>query len=573
MENRVKILQMTAWGLLALIALGLIETQLIKGSYFYQLSANNRIRVVPVEGKRGRILDRNGVVLVDNRVSFDVLVTPQELKQPDELFLFLSRILGQEPRVLRKRFQKGSLAPFAPVVIAQDISREQAFILEENKFRFPSLLIQESYRRDYLTRDVGAHVLGYVGKISRSKIERLKDYGYSAQSIVGYSGVEEYYDQYLKGGEGGLQIEVNSRGQQVRLLGIRESRQGKDVQLTIDGEVQRMAYESLEGKRGAVVVMDVESGEILSLISSPAYDPNIFVDSTLEDRISPMFTDPASPSLNRVIQGLYPPGSVFKIPIAVGALETDNAVPSTSYACSGAFKMGRRMIRCSHVHGTQNLYQAIAHSCNVYFINLGLKLESEIIAKYAKMLGLGQATHIDLPFEENGSIPSQLTRRMTRNQPWYRGDTANMSIGQGDVVVTPIQLMRMMAVIARDGNEIQPFVIKSIGGNEAQIETTEKVLNIKPETFMTVKEGMKQTISDEHGTAHILDMKGLISYGKTGTAQSSGQKMHHSWFAGYTFSDKRKIAYCVFLEYGGSSYYAAQVTKNFLQKMQSRELL
>lgn len=573
MENRVKILQMISWCLLALIALGLIETQLIKGSYFYQLSANNRIRVVPVEGKRGRILDRNGVVLVDNRVSFDVLVTPQELKKPDELFLFLSRTLGQEPKTLRKRYQKGSLAPFAPVVIAQDISREQAFILEENKFRFPSLLIQESYRRDYLTREVGAHVIGYVGKISRAKIEKMKDYGYSAQSIVGYSGVEEFYDQYLKGGEGGLQIEVNSRGQQVRLLGIREALQGKDVQLTIDGEVQRMAYESLEGKRGAIVVMDVENGEVLGLVSSPAYDPNIFVDSSLEDRITPMFTDEASPSLNRVIQGLYPPGSVFKLPIAFGALETENAVPSTSYICNGAFKMGRRMIRCSHVHGTQDLYEAIAHSCNVYFINLGLKLESEIIAKYAKLFGLGQSTHIDLPFEENGLIPSQSTRRMTRNQAWYRGDTANMSIGQGDVMVTPIQIMRMMATIARDGNEIQPFVIKSIGGNEAQIETVAKVLNIKPESFRVVKDGMRQTVSDEHGTAHVLDMKGMVSSGKTGTAQSSGQRMHHAWFAGYTFSEKKKIAYCVFLEYGGSSYYAAQVTKNLLQKMQSRGIL
>ena len=516
--------------------------------------------------------------MADNRVSFDVMVTPQEMKNKEELFLFLSKVLETDQTTLAKRFQQRRYAPFAPVVLAQDITREQAFVLEENRFRFPSLIIQEGYRRFYPMKDVGSHVLGYVSKISRSRIEKLKDYGYSALSVVGYAGVEESYDQYLKGAEGGLQIEVNSRGQQVRILGIKEAQSGQDIQLTIDSRIQQFAFEALQGKSGAVIVMDMDNGEVLGMVSSPSYDPNIFIDAKMNKQTSSLFADSSSPILNRAVKGLYPPGSVFKIPIAVGALETEKITPQTTFVCRGAFYLGRRQIRCAHTHGAQNLLEGIAHSCNVYFISTGLKLESDLISKYAKLFGLGQLTRIDLPFEKAGLIPSQTQRRMLLRQGWYKGDTANLSIGQGDVMVTPIQLLRMITLVGKSGQDVQPHVIKALDSQEVEQQKyiLQRTIPVSEKTFETVRQGIRGTVVDPHGTANQLDIAGLITSGKTGTAQSGGQKKHHAWFVGYTTSqkpDKRRLSFCVFLEQGGSSYYAVEVTRNLLMKMQSEDIL
>ncbi|MFA5088928.1 MAG: penicillin-binding protein 2 [Candidatus Omnitrophota bacterium] len=570
---RLKIIKILIWFFFVVIVLDLIYAQFLRGNYFYKLSTHNRIRVVPTEGTRGRILDRNGIVLADNRVSFDVMVTPQEIKKRDELFGFLSQVLQVDRNKLLDRFHQKKYAPFVPVIVAEDINRNQAFILEENKFRYPSLLIQKNYRRYYPYKKVGSHVLGYVGKIDRSKIEKLKDYGYSAQNIVGYSGVEEFYDQEIRGAEGGLQVEVNSQGQQVRLLGVREITQGKDIQLTIDNRVQLLAFEVLEDYAGSIIAMDAETGEILGLVSAPAYDPNSFADSERRKETLSLFMDPDSPLLNRAIKGQYPPGSVFKVPIAVSALETKALSPEETFLCNGFYQMGRRRIRCAHKHGTQSLIPAIAHSCNVYFINVGLRVESDTIARYARLLGLGRLTGIDIPFEETGSIPSRKQRKANYNRPWYKGDTANLSIGQGDVLVTPIQLVRMMAAVVNNGKSVQPHVFKGVNPEEDKKRFPARNLKIEKRTWELLQEGLYQVVHDLSGTAHIVNIEGMSVSGKTGTAQTSGGKRHHSWFAGYVIAGEKKIAFCVFLEHTGSSYYACRVARQFLLRLQKEGVL
>ncbi|HRZ41046.1 MAG TPA: penicillin-binding protein 2, partial [Candidatus Omnitrophota bacterium] len=247
---RLKIVRIITVFLFIVLALDLIYIQAFQGRKYFGLSVNNRIRVIPLEGQRGRIFDRNGEVLVENRLSFNVTVIPQDVRNQEALFSFLSQVLNVDQKRLVARFQQKRHTPFAPVAVVEDIDQRTAMILEENKFRFPGLYIQENFRRWYPQGEVGAHVLGYVGKIDSAKVEKLKDYGYSQQSIVGYSGIEEYYDQYLKGVEGGVQIEVNSRGQQVRLLGIREPERGEDLQLTIDSRIQKAAYDALAGSHG-----------------------------------------------------------------------------------------------------------------------------------------------------------------------------------------------------------------------------------------------------------------------------------------------------------------------------------
>jgi len=566
---RIKILRISIWVLFFIIALNLVYMQVIRGQYYYRLSAHNRIRVVPMEGKRGKILDRNGVVLADNRIAFDVMIIPQDIQEKEELFLFLSRVLKKDFKTLISRYHRKKYAPFAPVAVAQDITREQAFVLRESQFRYPSLLVQENHRRHYPLDSVGAHVLGYVGKISRSKIERLKKYGYTTQSMIGYTGVEEQYDQYLRGEDGGEQIEVNSRGQQVRLLGIKDARKGQDIQLTIDSRIQKMAEASLYGKPGAIVVIDVESGEVVGMISSPSFNPNVIVSNQSND----YFSDPDSPLLNRVIQALSPPGSVFKVAVAISALETKKITQDMSFHCPGYFKLGRRRIRCAHTHNDQSLLDAIAHSCNTYFINIGLLTESEPIAKYARLIGLGEKTKIDLPAEEKGGIPSKRQRRLKFKRGWYKGDTANLAIGQGEVLVTPIQLANMMATIARKGKLLQPRIIKQIHNKKARRHYSQKRININQKSIDLVVEGLKGAVNDNQGTARALAIPGLATFGKTGTAQTVPRKKHNAWFVGVTESDNGKYAYCVYLEHGGSSYYAVRVARDLLLKMKKAEIL
>lgn len=569
---RIKIIRIIVISLFVMIILDLVAVQVIQGRHFYDLSVNNRIRVVPLEGWRGRIKDRKGNILADNRLAYDVMITPQDIQNGDELFHFLSNALKTPVATLSQRYHRKKAAAFAPVAIAEDIPQEEAIVIEENKYRFPSLLVQENYRRFYPLGKNSAHVLGYLGKISRARREQFKEYGYSLQSVIGYLGVEEYYDTYLRGEEGGLQVEVNSRGQQVRLLGLREPQKGQDITLTIDSDIQRDALDLLEDRPGVVLVMDTDSGEILGMTSTPTFDPNVFVHNEDSDDVSALFTDPQSPILNRAIKGVFPPGSVFKVVMSTAGLDTKKIAVDTTFICNGAFYLNKARFRCTHVHGRQNLIEAIAHSCNVYFYNVGLLLGVETIHRYARLMGLGELTHIDLPYEEAGAMPGQ-RRVTTGDRQWYSGDTLNISIGQGDTLATPLQMVRMMAAVSRDGVFVRPHVIKAIGDTEVERFSFDRKVRIDKRIFETVQKGLRAAVTDYAGTAHVLDIDDLYVAGKTGTAQTSGGQRNHAWFVGYVKGKNRNIAFCVFLEHGGSSYNACLLARSLLTRMRDQNLL
>ncbi len=570
---RIKIVRVIALFLLISIALDLFYVQVIRGAYFHNLSANNHIRVVPLEAQRGVIRDRNGDTLVDNRLSYDVAVVPQDIRESEELFAFLAETLNEKKRDLLQRFFQRKVAAFAPVVIVYDVDKKVAMLLEENRFRFPGLYIQESFRRFYPFEQAGAHVLGYVGKIDNSKVDQLKEYGYNPESLVGYDGVEAYYDRYLQGQAGGQQIEVNNHGQQVRLLGVRESQKGEDLELTIDGDIQRIAAKILGEQRGSIIVMDLDTGDILGLVNSPSYNPNVFSDQKLRSQAPGILTDSSAPMLDRAVKGQYPPGSVFKAVMAMAGLDSGTISSQTTTQCPGYYLLGEQKFLCAHVHGVENLVQAIAHSCNVYFYTLGRKLDADIINKYARLFGFGERTKIDLPFEAAGLVPSKALRQSKNQGGWYTGDTLNFSIGQGDLLVTPIQLLRMMATIARSGEVVQPHLIKKIGQQEVVRLSSIKSIRIDKKYFDLVHSGLRSVVQDPEGTAGILNMDGFEVFGKTGTAQSNSQRKHHAWFVGYDLSGKQKIAFCVFLEYGGSSYHAAMLSRYLLQEMRKEEII
>ena len=569
---RIKVIRLGIIISFLVIVLDLGYLQIIRGNYYYNLSKNNLVRVVHLEGWRGRIFDRNSILMADSRLAYNVLAIPQEMADDTALFAFLGEVLKTDSTEMMSRYKKRRLAPFAPVIIAEDISREQAIVIEENKFRFPGLLVEETFKRFYPLGDNSAHVLGYVGEVTRSRVERFQEYGYLPQSVIGYSGIEEYYDTYLRGEEGGIQIEVDSRGQQVRLLSFKEPEKGQDLTLTIDTDIQKIAQDVLEERMGAITVMDMDNGEILGLLSSPTYNPNYFVDSRYETERKSILKNSSSPLLNRAVKGAFPPGSAFKVSVAICGLDTKKITAQTSFDCRGYYEMGGGKFGCSHVHGTQNLLEAIAHSCNVYFYRVGLLVGADAIYRSAVTLGLGAPTHIDLPYESPGFIPNRQLGLMSKNRRWYTGDTLNLSIGQGDVLVTPLQLTRMMATVARDGVEVYPHIIKRIGEQDIDKYSFERKIRVDEKIFETVKKGLRATVTDYTGTAHVLDFRDLYVAGKTGTAQTSGEKENHAWFAGYA-KGKRNIAFSIFLEHGGSSHNACLVARHLLEKMKEKGIL
>lgn len=570
---RIKVIYLLVASLFVLMLAKLFYMQIICGRYYYDLSKSNRIRVISSQGARGRILDRSGQILADNRLSFDVVVTPQDIQgREQKLFQLLSEILGVSKSEIIKNYQQRKLNPFTPVVLAEDISREKLIILEENKFRFPSLTIAENFKRFYSFGEKTAHVLGYVGKMSHSKMEQLEGYGYAPDSFIGYGGVEEYYDKYLRAEEGGVQVEVNSRGEQVTILGLKEPKQGADLTLTIDYRIQNFAQELLGEKRGVIVLMDVQTGEILGLASSPSFNPNIFLDRRFKAERNYILNHPDYPLLNRALQAPFPPGSIFKVPVAICGLNTRAVSSSKTFFCKGFYELGGIKFRCTHEHGSQDLRDALVHSCNVYFFNLGLLVKEDKLNQYAQLLGLGQLTHIDLPFEEKGRIPSR-RQRLLVGKKWYLGDTLNFSIGQGEMLVTPLQVALMMAITANGGLDLQPHVLLAIGNKEVAVPSFKRRMNIEKNIFDVIQKAMRETVTDPTGTAHILDMQDLFVAGKTGTAQSSGEKENHAWFAGYVFSGQRKMAFCIFLEHGGSSYNACLLAKQLLLGLKQEGIL
>jgi len=528
---------------------------------------NNRIRVIPTDGRRGRILDCNGVVLADNRIAFHVGIIPQDVLDKNTLFAYLGVVLNKDSDFLERQFNRKIIAPFAPVIMAQDISRELAVKIEEEKFIYPGLIVQQGYERYYPFNDSGAHVLGYVGKIDEDELEDNQLYGYTPLSFVGKTGIEKRYDAYLQGEPGGRQIEVDSRGQQVRLLGLKDPLAGQDVVLTIDQRVQNSAQELLKLQKGCIVVIDLTNGDLISLVSSPSYDPNSFSDKSKNENLHLYFNDPSSPLLNRSVSGLYPPGSVFKIPVALAAIQLHKITPSTTFDCPGYMMVGKRKFGCSHVHGVQNLVAALAHSCNVYFFHVGLLVKPPIIAAFAKAFGLQRPTGVDLPFEAKGRI----TIGPSTGRTWYTGDVLNLCIGQGYTLVTPLELTVMMAAVANNGVILRPRVVKEVGGDEIPVMDFSKrpLIRLRDQTWAIVQEGLKGVVDDPEGTGHDLkEVPGLDIYGKTGTAQSVRGKPNHAWFVGYTRSFKRSIAFCVFLENGGSSENSVKIARDLLLKLQ-----
>ncbi len=569
---RINILRWTIVGMWFLLSMGLFHLQVLRWQYYYKKSQENFVRMIPLPAPRGDILDRKMRVLAYNTLAFDVAINPQA-KDREIAFKVLARLLDISIDKLKKEYKKNYLAPFIPVVIYRDIPKKLALKIEELRFVYPQITVLIRPKRVYPWGEVVSHVLGYVRPIDKQRLRLLKKYGYSRRDEVGYTGVEEEYDPYLKGRPGLVKIAVDSRGRKVELLSEKLPEKGQSLVLTIDKDIQEIVFNHLKGHNGSVIMMDPFSGEVLAMVNWPSYDNNLFLSGSDNQKKTAILKDQSFPLLNRAMAGLYPPGSTFKILMAAAALDSGIININTRFYCPGFVKLGGVRFGCVHIHKDENVIEALAHSCNVFFYNLGVKLGVDNIDLYAERLGVGRKTEIDLPGEKNGLLPGRRWKQQTLHQGWFEGDTLNLSIGQGYLLMTPIQVLMLGAVVANGGFIVRPFVVKYSGDYEVNY-TSKKDTGIPREVWKIVENGLESAVSFSDGTAHILSsIDGVRVAGKTGTAQSKPGRPAHGWFVGFFPVERPKYAVVIFLEYGKSSYYACELLKEIIEEMVTKGLV
>lgn len=573
MKNKTPVTIITA--LFVLLGLALFYTQIVRFPYYSRLSKNNSIRIIPIEGPRGNIFDRNNKLLVTSRLSFDVALVYQEINDMARLKSVLKDTLGISQADLSRALLKSAGRPYAPVTVAEDIEKEKAIRLEEASFDISGMVIQTRSKRNYIYGAVGSHIFGYLSEVTEEELESLRDYGYRMRDLVGRDGIEKYYDTYLKGVDGGTQIEVDSRGRQMRLLGLKEPSSGKDVYLTIDIDLQSVCDNLLGAHKGAVIVMDPKTGEVLSLVSHPAFDPNIFVKPNTSNARTRLLKDRAGrPMSNRAISGLYAPGSVFKIVTASAALNSKKITPRTAFFCPGSYRLGRAKFDCwkESGHLSQNVVGGLMNSCNVFFYNTGRAAGVDLLEAYAKLFGFGKLTGIDLPDEVKGIVPGRIWKRLHRNDTWYEGETLNYAIGQGYLSVTPIQVLDMTAVTANRGSLVKPYLVRRIGSADIT-PAKAKNIGLKDDTVRVVRKGLFEVVNNEHGTGKRAKIEGPLVAGKTGTAQNPQGKTH-AWFTGFAPYDDPRICIVVFLEHGGKGgLEPAQIAHGVLSEAMTKGYL
>ena len=548
--------------LIFLLYLGrLYQLQLIYRDEYGKKSEENSIRTIPREPVRGTIFDRNGTLVVDNRPAFSVTIMPFEFDRKN--INYLAQLLSLDPEFVSDRLKKGeTYSRFAPIKIKRDIDFKTLAALEENRGRLPGVDYQVESKRFYTTNAHASHVLGYTKEISEAQIKILGE-DYAPGDVVGSSGLEADYETTLRGRKGAELTVVNVRGQVIgRFEGGKsdvQAVQGDNLLLSMDFGLQAFAESLMTGRRGAVVAVDPNDGGVLALVSMPDYDLSLFSGVTTPELWRSLNEDEASPLFNRATLTRYPPGSTFKMVLAVAALESGTITPSWRVTCTGAFRYGNKVFKDLHVHGSVDLIEAIQRSCNVYFYQLMLKTGLDPWSHYGAEFGFGRLTGIDI-FEENpGILPTQayMDRRYGKSG-WTRGFLPSFGIGQGDVGVTPLQMALYAAALATKGEYNEPHVVHAVvRSNPHSTDTVApslRMINVSDATWSAVREGMRRVVEEPGGTGGMARVKGIQSGGKTGTAQNP-HGPDHAWYIGFAPFDHPKIAIAVLVEnagFGGS---------------------
>ena len=547
---------------LAILFIRLFSLQIIKKGELYKLSEANRIQLFFDPAPRGIIYDRNGKVIVRNIGSFSVLFSPTNLtrEETEKILKKLGGILNLDYHLMLAKVRSSIRQPLN-ILLAENVPRPKVFCLAEEKVNLPGVNIKVQPKRHYLHRNFASHLLGHLGEIGPKELRSLSRAGYKLGDIIGKSGVEKIYDNSLRGRSGGRQVEMDARGRQLRIISSVLPEEGDSLILTLDERIQKLCEDSLKGKAGAICAINPANGEVLALVSKPDFDPNLFTERLTPSRTQELFTDPGLPMFHRAIQSQYAPGSLFKIVTAIAALEEKVITLDDTLVCRGSLQIGDREFKCwkEKGHGRLDIVQAIAKSCDVFFYQLGLKVGGDKIAKYARMLGLAEKIGISLPSEARGLVPDSTWKKINFGERWYPGDTANMSIGQGYLEVSPLQMASLISLVANGGVIYKPFIVKKIiDGQENVIKTFQpKVLGevkISSGTLSIVRRGLREAVLS--GTSQVLKFKRLSVLGKTGTAENPHGE-DHAWFICYAPEEAPIIALAVLVEHGGHGASAA----------------
>lgn len=529
------------------------QIQVLQGAYYLRQSEENRIRDYVLTAPRGVIYDRKGRPLVTSRPSFTVAILPLELRAPGEVLARLAPMLGMTPSEIRGRIAGSRARPFEPVRVKRDVGTRVVAMIEENRIDLPGVIILAEPVRHYLHGKMAGHVLGYVGEIDEDELRAKRSEGYKLGDLIGKSGVEREYESVLRGVDGRLRMEVDALGRPLRVLGGVNAVPGRSIALSLDLDLQRAAFEGLRNSgqgRGAVVAIDPRNGEVLAMASIPAFDPNLFATGISLKDWQALSTHRLKPMLNRATATAFEPGSVFKLVTATAALEHGIVNRSSTFYAPGFFRLGQWVFHDLKAWGTVNFITGIANSINVVFYTLGYRLGGEELARQARQFGLGERTGIDLPAEVSGLISSPSTKQQLVGEPWYPGDSVNMSIGQGAVTVTPVQVARMISAMANGGRLYQPRVLLIVHGKDGS-HRTEPVLQrrvaLKATTFTTLHEGMLAVV--ERGSGRGAALKGVPIAGKTGSAENPRGKPH-AWFAGFAPANAPRVVVVAFVEHG-----------------------
>lgn len=584
MRRRVRCL--AALVLLAFFTLGyrLWVLQVAQGNRYTVLSEHNRIRLERIPGIRGMVFDRQGRLLVNSRPSFDIVLAAQSPGEDARSLRSLAGLLERPPSDFLTKLDEDR-DDTKTVTLERDVGWETVVLVEAHQLRLPGVSIRVRPQRSYLTDGMMAHVLGYIGEIGPKQLRQLRKRGYGRGDSIGKFGLEKTWETHLAGRSGGEQVEVDALGRRVRVVDRLQSKPGHNVVLTVDRDLQEAAYEALAGKEGAIVVMEVRTGAILALASAPAFDPNSFARGLTPKEWRHLVTDQERPLHNRAIQGQFPPGSIFKVVVALAGLSEDIVKPRQRFFCGGSHVVGNRMFRDwkRQGHGHVDMHRAIVESCDVYFYQLGQKLGVNKIAKYARLFGLGAPTGIDLDDEKAGLIPDTEWKKQRYKEPWYPGETPSVSIGQGFVTVTPLQMARFMAAVANGGTLYKPWFVRRVETAEGQIVEEygpEPVANVsvEPEDLEVVRRALRDVVLGERGTGRRARSEYMEVAGKTGTAQvmqirgkmikSEDLPYHvrdHAWFVAYAPAQDPEIAVVTLIEHGGQGgAVAAPITKEIV---------
>jgi len=581
--------------MLAVLASGMWRLQILGATSYRQLAEANRVRKQPVLAPRGKIFDREGRLLVDNRASVSCYLLREQVKDLQADIPLIARGLHmpvEQVQSLLRRYQ--SEPKYEAIPLKQDITPDEQAFIEAHRNELPELETFDEQRRLYPPDGFAAHLIGYVGEVSEQDLNSSKYDFYDPGDLVGKSGVEETYDALLRGTDGSRDVIVNSHGKVVGQLGQQLAIPGKDLRLTIDLDLQRVAEQAMEGKNGALVAMDPHTGEILAMVSRPTFDPNQFAVRLTKTYWSQIVNDPNHPLMNKAIQAQYAPGSTFKIIMSLAGLE-EEAAQDMHVMCNGGATFYGHFFACDHHHGMVDIEHAIPWSCDTYYYTLAEKLGIDTIAKYATEVGLSQRTGIDLPDEATGTMPSTAWKLKTQHDKWYAGETISVGIGQGAVQATPIQLARALSGIASGGVLKRPHVVfpdELPADMASAIAATypgsgDRTIPISTDNWETITDRMAQTmLPGGYDTGAAVRLEGIDFAGKTGTAQVvnhsvggnnllTGNERANAWFVGMAPRRNPDIVVAVLCEHGGwgataSAPIAAQVINAFVTKQRKR---